>query len=240
MNFAADIGNSTSKLGLFEGAKLEKVIPNLETDDLVRILNDHESGRVIVASVSANPSQVIGRLSPRLESIELDYTTRLPITIKYRTPETLGVDRIAAVTGAHSLSPGNNCLVIDIGTCITYDYLDSQGNYWGGAISPGINLRLKALNRFTSNLPVVDPDFETDLIGDSTKGSISSGVVNGTTSEVESMIEKFKNRVKSELRVYLCGGDAKFFESTLKAPIFAVPELVLLGLNQILLWNEKE
>lgn len=240
MNFAADIGNSSSKLGLFEGAKLQKVIPNLTTDELIKKLNTYPSGRVIVASVNGNPQQVINRLSPQLESFELHYAMNLPISIKYQTPETLGVDRIAAVMGAYSLSPGNNCLVIDIGTCITYDYLDGDGNYWGGAISPGLILRVKALNSYTANLPMIDLDFGTDLVGRSTVESISSGVVHGTTGEIEFMIRHFQEKMNSELKIYMCGGDAKLFESRVKAPIFVVPELVLVGLNQILLWNEKD
>ena len=240
MNFAADIGNSSSKLGLFEGATLQEVISDLTTDELIKELNDHRSGRVIVASVAADPVRVISRLSPQLDSLALDHAMKLPISIKYRTPETLGVDRIAAVTGAYSLSPGNNCLVIDIGTCITYDYLDAKGNYWGGAISPGIKLRAKALNNYTAKLPMIDLDFGTELIGRSTIESISSGVMHGTVGEIDSMIKRFEHKVDSDLKIYMCGGDAKLFESKVKATIFVVPELVLLGLNTILLWNEKD
>ncbi len=239
MNFAADIGNSFSKLGLFEGSKLEKVISGLTTDELVKTLNDFGTGRVIVASVKIAPEQLIDRLVPTLKPMEVHYSLNLPVTVKYHTPETLGVDRLAAVSGAHSLSPGNNCLVIDIGTCITYDYLDAEGNYWGGAISPGLGLKVRALYDYTAKLPLVDLDFQTDLLGKSTEESISSGIVNGTIGEIEFMIQHFRQKVGSELDIYLCGGDAKQFESKLKAPIFVVPELVLMGLNQILLCNEK-
>jgi len=128
------------------------------------------------------------------------------------------------------------CLVIDAGTCITYDFVDANRNYQGGGISPGLNMRFRAVHTFTAKLPLVTPIKGARLIGDTTESSIQSGVVNGLLAEMEGIIRLYTEEFPG-LRVILCGGDAGFFENQLKASIFASPELVLLGLNSILIHN---
>ena len=150
--------------------------------------------------------------------------------------ETLGVDRIAAVCGAFALFPEKNCLVIDAGSCITYDVLDQKGNYCGGSISPGLEMRLKAMHTFTARLPLVKVNQQVNLIGNSTESCLQSGALYGVLAEIEGIVEKY-NQNYAELRVIMCGGDASLFENQLKPTIFVAPDLVLKGLNRILLQN---
>lgn len=156
----------------------------------------------------------------------------------YRTPESLGVDRIAGVVGANALFPHVNNLVIDMGTCITYDYIDAEGIYWGGGISPGMNLRFRAMSDHTVNLPNAEFDDPIGLLGNTTITCIQSGVINGICEELNGIINRYQSE-KGDINVILCGGDANSFESKIKAHIFASPKLVLIGLNRILEYNEN-
>jgi type III pantothenate kinase len=144
---------------------------------------------------------------------------------------------MAAVVGARALYPGQACLVIDAGTCITYDYIDREGSYHGGAISPGIDMRFRALHKYTASLPHVARGNRHNLIGTSTRTSMISGVVNGTVREIEGVICSYHN-IDAGIRVILCGGDAIFFEKKLKGSIFAVPDLVITGLYKIYRFND--
>jgi type III pantothenate kinase len=137
------------------------------------------------------------------------------------------------------LFPKANCLVVDAGTCITCEFIDSQGKYWGGAISPGLSMRFKAMNTFTARLPLVEPVDNPPLIGDSTVSSMQSGVIHGVVDELDGAIKRYSEKF-DDLKVILTGGDCRFFENKLKASIFAVPELVLRGLNSILLYNIRD
>jgi type III pantothenate kinase len=160
----------------------------------------------------------------------------LPVKNGYATPQTLGVDRIAAACGANALFPENNCLVIDAGTCVTYEFVDATGVYRGGAISPGLKMRFQALSVLTARLPLVEPVHTPELTGASTASCIQSGVVIGLMEEMNGVIRRYEEKF-DKLRVILCGGDTPFFENQLKASIFASPELVLSGLNSILSYN---
>jgi type III pantothenate kinase len=170
----------------------------------------------------------------------LTHNTPLPIKLDYETPETLGVDRIAAAVGAQAINPDKVSMIIDAGTCITYDLIDGSGLFHGGIISPGIRLRYEAMHNYTGNLPMIEFDQsaeEEPYIGKSTIKAMKSGVINGIKGEMESFIDAY-SKLFPDLRVIMCGGQAKFFESRLKASIFAVPKLVLTGLNRILEYNE--
>ena len=170
------------------------------------------------------------------KKIQLLSSTRLPVKVRYATPETLGVDRLAAVCGALQLFPGQPCLVIDVGTCINYEVLDGDAVYWGGIISPGVNMRFKAMHTFTARLPLIEPVDGTPLIGNSTQTCMQSGVMNGILEEIRGITSQLRLKYPS-IRVILCGGDASLFENQLKDSIFAAPELVLRGLNRILNHN---
>jgi len=149
----------------------------------------------------------------------------------------LGKDRIAAVTGAWSMFPAKNILAIDAGTCITYDLITSNGEYLGGGISPGIRMRFQAMHTFTGKLPLVEPEDFDELIGRSTRESLLSGVYNGVMAEISELIRLYGKKF-DDLTVILTGGDHVFLHNKLKISIFAVPELVLLGLNEIFDYND--
>lgn len=161
---------------------------------------------------------------------------KLPVNVRYRTPETLGKDRLAAVSGAVRLYPGRPLLIIGIGTCITYDYVQSNTVYPGGSISPGLDMRLKAMHQFTASLPRVAIDLKAPWVGKTTAGALQSGALWGMRMELDGIIAKYRSDNKG-LRIVLSGGGAEYYKNKLKKPIFAHPNLVLLGLKEILLLN---
>ena len=234
MNLIIDFGNSNTKAALFEQEKLLEVFPEVHLESLASEYQDNRVERIFVSTVSENPEDIRAAFKRPLEF--LSHKTPLPFNNLYSTPETLGLDRIAAVAGAEELYPELNVLVIDIGTCITYDFMKEGKNYLGGSISPGLQMRFEALHTLTAGLPRVEFDPESQFIGDSTKSSITSGVLYGMQGEIQSMVDRYTADF-GRLQTILCGGGAKFFENRLKGAIFAAPELVLRGLNRILLYN---
>ena len=159
--------------------------------------------------------------------------TPTPLTIKYRTPGTLGSDRLAAAVGAWDKTPEHNLLVIDSGSAITFDFVDRNGNYHGGNIAPGIRMRLKALHDYTACLPTVDKEGDTPSIGYDTETAIRSGVIRGICHEIEGYIGEFKEKY-GDVFVFLTGGDEKTLINHIKSRIFADKYLVAKGLNRIL------
>jgi type III pantothenate kinase len=234
---AIDIGNTGTKYGIFEKDALVKQGYFEGQDQLPSDLLNQTFDHAIVASVATNSQTITAGLSVTGSIIELSAQTALPVINKYKTPETLGVDRIAAAIGADYFFSGRNCLVFDAGTCITHDFIDNQAVYYGGGIAPGIDMRLKALHTFTKRLPFIDrSEKEARLTGQTTEESILSGVLMGTVAELNGIIQLYSQK-SPDLMVILCGGDAGFFESKLKGRIFVIPELVLFGLNRILAHN---
>jgi len=234
MNLAIDAGNTFIKAGFFEDGKLIEKLVLAPTDDLGFLQSKYQPHHIIFSSVSKSASELLG--SQFRNVLTLDYTTPVPITNLYETPETLGMDRLAEVIGAKVLFPDEACLVIAAGTAITYDFIDEYNNYQGGSISPGIAMRFKALHTFTQKLPLVEKKEEFALTGKNTEDAIRSGVLNGALAEAEAMISSYKTISKS-LKVIICGGNTPFFESRIKEPIFAVSDLALIGLNRILEYN---
>jgi len=234
MNLVIDSGNSRIKVATFSNQDIVKKITFHTVDELRAFLNSNLFDCAIISSVGT-PNEVISSWVRAEKKFLLNYLIPLPIKILYKTPETLGVDRIAAVCGGKDLFPSSDCLVIDAGTCITYDFVDANMDYYGGAISPGINMRFEAMHTFTKRLPLVSAAPEK-MIGDSTESSMRSGVMNGVLNEVEGFINKYRMEYP-DMRVVLCGGDTSFFENNLKPTIFAAPDLVLNGLNRILVYN---
>ena len=167
----------------------------------------------------------------------LSEKTPLPIINSYKTPLTLGKDRLAAVVGASVLYPGKDVLVFDAGTCLTIDFINSDKEYVGGRISPGIEMRYNALHTFTDKLPLIKSEKNTLVIGNDTKTSIISGVQQGILAEVKTIISEYKIQNTDTVFVFT-GGDSFYFEKELKNSIFANPNLVLIGLNEILDYNE--
>ena len=243
MNLVLDIGNTRVKAALFEGKNLVEyfILEKNPLAQLKKIASDFPNIRFsIVSSVVSHSKEYINLLQHRTNCIELNYNTKLPITLNYATPETLGKDRIAAAVGAFSLFKNQNVLAIDAGTCVKFDFVSKDGVYEGGSISPGLEMRFKALSTFTNKLPLVSSVQETvSLIGKSTLESILSGVQNGIVNEILGMINEYK-LLYPDLKTVLSGGDTGFFEVALKNSIFASPNLVLIGLNEILLENANK
>lgn len=233
MNLVVDYGNTGAKVGFFDQHQMleKKTINSL--DSLRQFLESSDAENIIISSVS-HPAEDLAKYAVRASrKFVLDHRLPLPVFNHYSTPETLGVDRIAGVCGALQLFPGSDTLVIDAGTCITYDLIDAERNYRGGAISPGYRMRFRAVHEFTARLPLVDGVEAPELVGDSTESSIQSGVFYGMLAEIEGTIARYGEKYK-EMKIVLTGGDAGVFENKLKAPIFASPNLVLVGLNSIL------
>ena len=238
MNLVIDNGNTRIKVAIFSGSKLHEKFMFATSQELKTFLGGKTFDHCIVSSVSQSSDEVLSWISTSGKKLSLTANLPVPIKILYATPQSLGVDRIAAVCGAVELFPNQNCIVIDAGTCINYEFVDAQANYHGGAISPGIQMRFDALHKFTARLPLIKEIEKTDLVGNSTESCMKSGVSNGVLAEVNGIIEQYLQKFPN-LVVILCGGDAPFFETNLKHTIFATPNLVLLGLNSILQHNVK-
>lgn len=236
MNLVIDLGNTRTKAALFHGQQLkEKFIFTVEAE-LLHFLQQNEVEHVLISSVSRPAGELLPSIKASGKKIILQAGLPVPVSNNYATPHTLGVDRLAAACGAFAEYPYKNCLVIDAGTCINYEFIDAQGTYQGGAISPGISMRFEAMHKFTARLPLVHVDKEIPLIGDSTETCMQSGVLHGTLAEADGIIDQYM-KIYPELVVILCGGDASLFENRLKHRIFVAPDLILKGLNSILLYN---
>lgn len=230
LNYTIDIGNTRIKVGVFENDQLVDSIIFNHQKELDEYLISKPFDSAIVSSVK----NIVIDASDQL--LNLSHETPLPVTLNYTTPHTLGIDRIAAAVGANTLFPNQPCFVIDAGTCITADLIDTNGVYQGGSISPGIEMKYKAVHNFTDKLPLVNhSDFGDDL-GKSTEESIISGISLGSVYEMEQRIEEMKSKYE-DLQVIITGGDSKYFESKIKAHIFVEPNLVHIGLNRILAHN---
>jgi type III pantothenate kinase len=237
-NLVIDIGNTLTKVAVFEQDNLLHAEQSTVTDakTLLLLIHKYNAGHAIISSVRNQTEEWRDVIKEKLDLKYFNRDMTAGIRNQYKTPDTLGVDRLAAVIGAHKLYPGKSSLVIDAGTCITYDHLDAGGNYFGGSISPGLNMRYKALNYYTGALPLVNAD-ETfnNTYGDDTRTAILSGVQNGIKYEVFGFIESYRAN-EPELNILLSGGDSIFFDTLLKNSIFAPcvknePYLVLRGLN---------
>jgi type III pantothenate kinase len=238
MNLVIDSGNSAAKVGIFKDDLLIEKAAFSDLDALRSFIQRASFRNLIISTVKADAELIASWGIKAQRQFVLTKALSLPVNNLYKTPDTLGMDRLAGVCGARNLFPATDCLVIDAGTCITYDFLDREANYHGGGISPGLMMRFKAVNTFTAKLPLVSPAPRADLIGQSTETCIQSGVANGLLAEVDGIISRYLEKFPF-LRVILCGGDAGFFENQLKASIFASPDLVLIGLNSILIHNVK-
>ncbi len=233
-NLAVDLGNTRAKIAFFEGNTLLESKKGLLLEELSELIKNHEGG-LIVSSVTKTADELSLLFGNFKNVLILSADTPLPIQKNYDTPHTLGVDRLAAAVGANFLFPNENCLIIDMGTAIKYDYVSKTGIFEGGIISPGLRIRFEALHTFTKRLPLIEAEGIPDLIGKSTKTCIQSGVVNGIIHEANGFIEEYQKL--GDCKVILSGGDANFFEMSLKKPTFVVSEIVLIGLNQILRQN---
>ena len=263
-----DIGNTRYKVGFFEENNLISTLETQKENEVFSFVNDfiekYSVENIMIASVRVDLVDFILKLPKnKLQNI-FSLSADLPVPLKnhYQTPKTLGTDRIAGMCGAEALFPNQHCLVIDIGTCITYDLIDKEANFFGGTISPGVRMRLRAMHEFTQKLPLLEWNYSNNyqndtsndisngisdisqnifpnVQGNSTKEAILSGAINGVMMEIQGIIHHFEH-LYEDLHIILCGGDAFYFEKSLKGTIFARPELVLYGLNRILQYNVKK
>lgn len=240
MYIIIDIGNSITKVATFKGDRMSQLI-KLKDHEVITYLDKFKSCSGLISTVRN------GELTQDIQKnckLFLSFKTslKLPIQLHYESLKTLGKDRIANAVGAYRLYPNISNLVIDLGTCITYDFIDNRGVFHGGGISPGMGIRYKSLNQYTASLPLVNSIGTTPkLIGNSTEKSIQSGVENGILFEVIETINQYKTIFK-DLNVLITGGDSLLIKSIVeyeKNGIFAVENLTLIGLNQILKENVK-
>jgi len=242
MNLIIDVGNTLVKLAVYSNQRLI----NKKTDSLINLttiafelVSKYPSINAgIISSVGKLLEKDIRYLKGLIPFTVLNSKTKLPFHNKYKTPETLGVDRIALVSASVQQFPDNNVLIIDAGTCITYDFINSKNEYLGGAISPGIRTRYQALNNLTAKLPLLNTKVPKSIMGNSTASSIHSGVVYGILKEIDGVIEEYQKN-HQDLTVILTGGDAKLLSKRLKSSIFANSNFLLEGLNYILEFNKK-
>lgn len=241
VNLVFDIGNTFSKVAVFEEQDIVwmKRCRQITESLLTQILTKFKPEAAIISSVQNKIFLWETGLEKQLKTFKFNYQMAKSINNYYQHPEKLGLDRLAAVVGAHFLYPKNSSLVIDAGTCVTYDAVDEQGNYYGGSISPGLKMRFKALKHYTKKLPQVEAaqGFEK-TVGNNTEEAIRSGVQNGLRFEAEGFIKKQTEQQK-HTNILLTGGDLNFFDTHLKSSIFAPyvkpePYLVLKGLNAVI------
>ena len=238
MSIVLDIGNTRVKVAQFKNQQLLNVF-FYKKDNIIKELKNLIFKTGIISNVGNNKlEQKLLKSFPNL--VLMSSKLNLPIVIKYKSAVSLGHDRIANAVGAYNTFPNNNNLVIDVGTCINYDFINKSNEYLGGGISPGFNLRMKALSSFTENLPMVNfKSKTTPLIGKNTKESMESGVINGTINEIIQNISDYQ-QLHPEINVILTGGDTTFIKSivsTKKNSIFADENLTLKGLNTVLIYN---
>ncbi|WP_210514425.1 type III pantothenate kinase [Hymenobacter terricola] len=239
---ALDIGNTAVKAGCFEGPALREMAAGLTAAEVRNVVRRWLPQHVIVASVAEDAALQAEELRELVPGEILTFkpaATAIPLRNAYATPHTLGADRLAAAVGAAGLRPGQPTLVVDAGTALKFDLVTADGTYHGGSIGPGLGMRLRALHAFTGRLPLLElpaADATIPLVGDSTTGSLLSGVVNGAVAEITGFIAQYQQRYPG-LEVLLTGGDAAFLAARLPNRIFVVPELVLLGLNWILAYH---
>ena len=235
MNLIVDIGNTCLKIALFEKNNLIEKFYLLDNylDNIKNILSKNPVENSIVSNVGEINDELISVLNDNTDLVLFKNILKLPFKNTYSSKETLGQDRIALVSSASYQFPDENVLIIDTGTCITYDFKNHNNEYIGGGISPGIKMRFKSLNLFTSKLPLIDVFDDFELIGNNTKESLISGVVNGTIMEINGIIQQYCDKFKN-IRIILTGGDSKFLLKRIKNTIFADQNFLTKGLNYLL------
>lgn len=239
MNLCIDVGNTRTKVALFAGDTLERLVyvENNNVEQILALATNHNVENIVLSTVGEHfTNQQLKSLSANYKLLVLNHKLPLPIDVVYDTPHTLGLDRIAAVVGAWAEFGGENCLVVDIGTCMTLDVLSEQGQFLGGNISPGVQMRLQAMHTFTAKLPLPLREETNSWIGKSTKQALLNGAQLGVELEIEGMIRRCEEEF-GKFKVILTGGDANYFGKKIKKQIFVRPNLVLIGLNKILNYN---
>lgn len=233
-----DFGNTRQKIALFEGDELKEVIV-LATDRITHlreIITQAKPQQSILSSVINHEPEVEELLQATTAFHKLTHASRLPFSIPVGKPETMGADRIAIAAAAVFLFPAQNNLVVGLGTCITYNFINQQHQFMGGSISPGMEMRFQAMHQFTAKLPLVKATWNVPLIGYDTATNLQSGVVLGMAKEMDGMIEAYSEKF-GNFNALLTGGDTLLFKPHLKNKIFADPHLIFKGLYAISRYN---
>lgn len=239
MYLIIDVGNTRVKVAVTETDTIQEVFVFKKAkiiSELKKIVAKFPITHSIMSSVASISEKKKEKINDFLQPLFLDSSSKVPFENLYKTPKTLGVDRIALASAAINKYPNKNVLVLDAGTCITYDFITKKGEYLGGAISPGVQMRYKALHSFTSKLPLLETKNIENFVGVDTNSSIHSGVVNGVSNEIDGVIQQYQKKY-TDLTVVLTGGDTYFLSKQLKSVIFAHPNFVLEGLHTILIHN---
>lgn len=241
VSLAIDIGNSKVKLAVIKDFEVLEITSGktLSEKKIAALHKKHKPEACILSSVRKITNQHTDTLKLFFEEEKIvffTHSTPLPIKNQYETPATLGLDRLAAAVCAAHFYPNTNCLIIDAGTCVTIDFLHHQKGFAGGSIHPGIQMRFKALHNYTDNLPLLSMSLSGPVTGKTTEAAIKSGVLNAICFEIDGFINYYRKE-NPGIKMLLTGGDAGFFETQLKSKIFALPNMVLLGLHKILLHN---
>ena len=241
-NLIVDVGNSSAKVALFDGDILtEQVcVPHETLPFFLEGKSQDSDIKAAIISTVVSLSETIEKALNMLPypCLRMSAQLKMPFNIAYKTPETLGPDRLAAVAEAYTRQPGHNLLVIDMGTAITYDIITADGTYLGGQISPGISMRFKALSHFTGKLPLISKEGERIAIGNTTETAIREGVLQGVDKEIEGYINEYTIKYP-DLLVFLTGGDTFLLDNRVKNRTFADNLLVVKGLNRILSLNNE-
>jgi type III pantothenate kinase len=238
MNLVLDFGNTRIKAAVFEGTDLkEKRAFNSESELISNLDSFKEIKNCVIGSVTNDHTKASELLSQKFNTLVFKAATPIPLKNLYKSALTLGSDRIAASVGAWAAFPDQHVLTIDAGTCIKYNFVNAKNEYLGGAISPGIPMRLKAMNHYTQKLPLVDMDKNySKLTGENTPESIATGALLGTALEVDGMISRYLDAYP-HLQVVITGGDSDYLCKQLKNRFFADPNILVAGLNTILNLN---
>ncbi len=239
MNLIIDLGNTYHKLALFRNDELVDVrkFDTLKPSDLTSLSSEYSMDKAIISSVIKEDEEIKDWLKNRIPFVEMSPNVTLPFKLAYVNKETLGSDRIAACVGGRLHASTGNLLVVQAGSCVTFDFVDDQNMYKGGSISPGIGMRLMSMKHFTSKLPDIEFEEIDAFVGNSTKLSMLAGVTCGIASEIDGMIDRYKTKY-GNLTIFLTGGAVKYFDKWLKNSNFAKPNLVMEGLNSILNIND--
>ena len=239
MNLVLDFGNTMQKMAVLSAGKVVDIVKKakIETEDIAQFLKKYQPKQAILSSVVNETVKITDFLNKKgISLLNFSHKTAIPIQNEYKTPDTLGSDRLACAVAAASLFPNLPVLVLQMGTCITTDFVTEDGIYKGGSISLGLEMRLKALQHFSAKLPLVAYKNVDSFIGTSTEESILSGIIHGIIDECNGITARYAEAYPS-LKIILTGGDAKLFENRIKNSIFAIEHLVLFGLDLILNYN---
>jgi len=232
--FCFDFGNTRKKCAVFDNATIKEIITieNDSTETIQSLIEQYNPSKSILSSVIDHNVAIEELLTSKTKFHKLSHLSKIPVTSPVGKPETIGTDRLALSVAAIHLYPQKNNLVIGLGTCITYNFINKFHEFMGGGISPGMEMRLKALNYYTAKLPLVTADDNVPLIGYDTNTNILSGVVIGMAKEIDGFIDAYIEKY-GNFNVLLTGGDIVYLASHIKSKIFADPDLIFKGLYAI-------